>query len=211
MKILLFGGGFDPTHRGHIETSLFVRDERGYDKLIFVPTGTSPHKQNKKKTDAATRIELLRRSIEGISGVDIETFETEQTGVVYFWQTLQLTVLKYTGAELGFLIGSDWISKLDRWRNWRYIKSVAKPICMVRPGYVPEDTAKYATTDIINVPVLPISSTALREKLALGLYEDELVQKWIMPKALELIREKSLYLDPSAMVYQRVADRSDSV
>lgn len=189
-KILILGGGFDPPHQGHIEPPLFVRNQKGFDTLVFVPTGVSPHKRNKKMTDNATRKRMLELSLEGISGVEIDTFEMEQSDVVYFYQTLEHLREKYSGAIFSFLIGSDWISKLDRWKKWSWIKTVATPICMVRPGYnIPEKHS----IEVVEVPSITVSSTFLREKLSQGLYEDEIVQKNIRPNVLDFIRDKKIY------------------
>ena len=48
-KALILGGGFDPAHKGHVNSTLYVKEQRGFDGIIFVPTGISPHKQGKKK------------------------------------------------------------------------------------------------------------------------------------------------------------------
>lgn len=188
-RVLLLGGGFDPMHRGHIESSLHVKHQQNHDLLIFIPTGVSPHKQGKKKTANHIRRHIMKLSLDGIDGVVIEEFELLHKGVCYFYETIEYLANKHSGAKISFMVGGDWGAKLGRWREWNLIRSLATPIIITRPGY----KINKSEYEVIEVPGVPISGTELRSKLEQGLYDDERVKSYIYPKALTFIREQKVY------------------
>ncbi len=49
-RIGLFGGTFDPPHKGHIELAKRVLEDFSLDKVIFLPAGNPPHKQENRKS-----------------------------------------------------------------------------------------------------------------------------------------------------------------
>ena len=194
---LLFGGAFDPPHIGHIASAFYVKELKGFERLIIIPTGVAPHKQTRKATENSLRKQMLELALKNYSGWEIESFEMEHSGVVCFYQTLEFLKKKYSDANFSFLIGSDWISGLSKWKNWNWIKTVANPICMTRPGY---EIKNPLGVEVIEVPSFEVSSSILREKLANGLYDDELVQKSIDSLTLAFIRDKGLYKNVASVI-----------
>ncbi len=83
--VILFGGTFDPPHRGHVELPARVRDELerrmecvGKGWLVYVPAARSPHKEKGPAASDADRVEMVRRSLEGVERVGVWTEEIDR-------------------------------------------------------------------------------------------------------------------------------------
>lgn len=61
MKIGIFGGTFNPPHIGHLIAAEVVLSDMKLDKIIFIPSYISPHKQLGEEESAAHRLEMVRR------------------------------------------------------------------------------------------------------------------------------------------------------
>ena len=59
MKILLYGGSFDPPHNGHLNNLRAAADRVRPDKIVVMPAGTSPFKQG-TNASGALRLEMCR-------------------------------------------------------------------------------------------------------------------------------------------------------
>jgi aspartate kinase len=57
-RVALFGGSFDPVHRGHLAMATMARQVAGLDEVLFMPAAVSPFKQGTVAT-AAQRFEML--------------------------------------------------------------------------------------------------------------------------------------------------------
>jgi nicotinate-nucleotide adenylyltransferase len=59
MKIGLFGGTFDPIHRGHIALAQAAREKFGLNRILFVPANIPPHKQKQPLSAFAHRYAMV--------------------------------------------------------------------------------------------------------------------------------------------------------
>src|SRR5438067_33707 len=59
MKIGLFGGTFDPIHRGHLALAQAARQQFGLARVLFLPANTPPHKQKQPLSAFAHRYAML--------------------------------------------------------------------------------------------------------------------------------------------------------
>ncbi len=59
MKIALFGGTFDPIHRGHIEVARAAQQQIGLDRILFVPANVPPHKAEKPRASFFDRYAMV--------------------------------------------------------------------------------------------------------------------------------------------------------
>ena len=59
MKIGLFGGTFDPIHRGHIVLAQAAREKFGLNRVLFVPANIPPHKQTQPLSAFAHRYAMV--------------------------------------------------------------------------------------------------------------------------------------------------------
>ena len=62
-KIAIMGGTFDPIHLGHLMIAETVRSDAGMDRILFIPSGNPPHKQNHEIAAPEDRFEMTRLAI----------------------------------------------------------------------------------------------------------------------------------------------------
>ena len=76
MKSGLFGGSFDPVHSGHLAAAKRAIEALGLDRVIFIPSGVSPHKTLTASPEA--RLEMVKLAVSGIDGFSVSDFETKK-------------------------------------------------------------------------------------------------------------------------------------
>ena len=91
MKVAVFGGTFNPLHVGHAMLADTIVRELGYDKVLFVPTYTPPHKDSAKIIPAEHRMKMIDGfcKSEGNGHFELESCEVERGGISYTSDTLE--------------------------------------------------------------------------------------------------------------------------
>lgn len=124
MRIGVFGGAFDPPHLAHQTLARIALAELCLDKLIIVPSGSSPHKLQAMGA-ASHRLEMSRLAFEGLGPVEIDDCEVRREGVSYTIETLQSIGARYGRAKFFLIIGEDQAEVFDTWHEWRSILQLA--------------------------------------------------------------------------------------
>ncbi len=194
MKIGIFGGSFNPPHKGHFKIAEYFINKQYVDKVIFVPTG-SKYKYKNNLIDDKQRYEMVELTIKDNKQMEVSSYELKDE-VVYTCETLSFFQKKYSYDEIYFICGTDNLSYLDTWRNGLDILKNYKILVVDREGNdVNELLEKFQEyrDNIIVAPLKfgPISSTAIRELIKNDKYEelDTLVDKDV----IKYIKENKLY------------------
>ena len=186
--VLLFGGTFDPPHRGHVQLPVRARDTLMGDEgwLIYVPAARNPLKARGPVASDADRVEMLRLATAGIPRCAVWTDEIDRAagsarpGPSYWVDTLaRAASLIGDDTPLRFLIGADQALAFARWRAHETILSLAEPAVLLREPATDRETFRrllqQAGQDpaawlgrIVDVGVLPSASTSIRGALASG-------------------------------------------
>lgn len=116
-KIGILGGTFDPIHYGHLYMAHEAKKQMGLDTIIFVPSGTVPHKNNKVITDRMHRYNMVCCAANKYENYMVSDTEINRDGVCYTFETLKEFSIKYKGDQLYFIIGADCVFDIDRWKN----------------------------------------------------------------------------------------------
>ncbi|MCM1043745.1 MAG: nicotinate (nicotinamide) nucleotide adenylyltransferase, partial [Corallococcus sp.] len=111
MKLGVFGGTFNPPHKGHTEMALQAKKHLALDKLLVFPCGIPPHKSC--GVDGKVRLELTRKAFDGIG--EIDDWELRRGGKSYTLDTLEYVSRKYVGAEIYLIIGGDSLRDFGKW------------------------------------------------------------------------------------------------
>ena len=204
MKILLYGGSFDPPHNGHLNNLRAAADRVHPDKIVVMPAGTSPFKQG-TNASGALRLEMCRcfaalAQEPGMPPLEVSGWEVAQAAAGrrnYTVLTLEMLARENPGAVLYLAIGSDMLLSFDGWHRWQEILRLAHLVVTSRnAGDAPELCAKARQLDpagqrILFAPVtaLPMASSALRQRLAAG---EDCAEE--LPEAVRaVIRREHLY------------------
>ncbi len=189
-KLGLFGGSFDPVHRGHLLVAQAACEEVGLDRLFFIPAAQSPFKPGAEPAPAAERARLLRLALAGQTRFEIDLQEVGRGGVSYTIDTVRDYQRRFAGAELFWLIGADHAPTLPKWREAEALAAAVRFIVIPRPGQVPVPLpAPFRGVELHGFP-LGVSSSQIRARVRAGLPVGGLV-----PGAVaEAIRNNRLYL-----------------
>jgi nicotinate-nucleotide adenylyltransferase len=200
MRIGVFGGTFDPVHVGHLIVAEQCREQARLDEVWFVPSARPPHKRDSPLTAFDRRAEMLQLALAGQPRFRLESIERDRPGPSYTADTLDELHTRHPNAELALILGADCLPDLPTWHEPQRIVERATLLVAVRPGFAlwsPEQLAQALALpssepvrmQIVNVPLIGISSRDLRQRAAEGrslLY--------VVPRAVEVyIKEKHLY------------------
>ncbi len=132
-KTAIFGGSFDPPHRGHI--SVIKRLAKKFNRVIVVPSYISPFKQGVAAADGKMRINMLNAAVGGLENVVISDYEIKKGGVSYSAETVKHFADKYKSDELYFVIGTDMVERLHEWKDFEKLCSLCTFFVVKREGY----------------------------------------------------------------------------
>ncbi|MBN1442109.1 MAG: nicotinate (nicotinamide) nucleotide adenylyltransferase [Planctomycetes bacterium] len=202
MKLGILGGTFNPIHVGHLAVARAVRRALSLDRILFVPAGRPPHK-TADLAPAEDRLEMVRRALVGLEGMEACDVEVRRDGLSYTVDTLEILRERYPEADLFFLIGSDTVGELESWRNLPRILEIVRLVVVNRPGHGADAGAGEAEPQAgpagapaglelhrVSMEPCPVSSRAIREALRRG----QLVRDDVVPAAVaDYIAERGLY------------------
>ena len=198
-KLGLFGGSFDPIHNGHLHIARAFADELGLDKVIFLPAG-EPYHKTAPRTPAAQRLAMVEAAIEGDSRFAASDVDMVRDGATYSVDTMQIFRQHFADAELWWLMGMDSLLQLHTWKNWRTFARLTNIAVAARAGQSlnlapPElrdwlgEALQQGSPKILSAPLLDISSSAIRRRVAAG----ESVGDEVPAAVGRLIEEWGLY------------------
>lgn len=117
MRILLYGGAFNPPHLGHTAAVKTAWDYISPDKLIWMPSGDPPHKALPPCTpSAAHRLEMSRLALMGLPGAEVSDLEI-RLGLRYTFDTADALASSMPGAQITILVGGDMLLSLHGWHR----------------------------------------------------------------------------------------------
>ena len=135
MRIGLFGGAFNPIHRCHLTIADQVRERLSLDQILFIPTGTPPHKRADTLAPADHRLEMVRLAIHGHPGFAVSDLEIQRPGNSYSVDTVTSLQSRYgPGTDLLFLIGLDAFLQISTWHRPSDLLHACRFVVFGRPG-----------------------------------------------------------------------------
>lgn len=166
MKIGILGGSFDPVHNGHIEMAGFCKEKFNLDKIMFLPLGDPPHKNN--ITDKNIRVQMLEAAIKDNKDFFVSRLEVDRVGKTYTFDTIKW-LNENTNDDYYYIIGGDTVNTLHKWYNVLELFKILKFIVVDRSNTdalnVAELTNMGAKFYFANHMGLDVSSTKIRECL----------------------------------------------
>ena len=130
----LFGGTFDPVHKGHLAMAAHFLEHVQFDTLYFIPAADPPHKC--AVIPASERLCMLKLALVGLASCKVSDIELERNGPSYTIDTLRSMRLSYPDAALVFVLGADAFATLSTWHEWQSLLNYAHLWVMPRAGVV---------------------------------------------------------------------------
>ncbi len=126
MKILIYGGSFNPPHLGHVRSVQAAAEAVRPDRVFLIPAAVPPHKELPEgSATAEQRLAMTELAAREIPGAEVLDLELHRAGKSYTVDTLRSLREENPGAELVFLLGTDMFLTLDEWREPETIVSLA--------------------------------------------------------------------------------------
>ena len=181
-KIGIYGGTFDPVHFAHLILARFALEKFALERIIFVPTRISPHK-NASVATPETRLQMLRSAIEGEPQFEVDDCELHRDPPSYTIDTVHTLKAKFPGAHLFLLVGDDNLAGLPTWRGFEDLRQMVTFIVLQR-AFTP------VAHDYLSVDRrIDISATEIRQRIASGR-----TIHFLVPRTVEqIIRARGLY------------------
>jgi len=186
----LFGGTFDPVHDAHLALARCALETLPLDQVWWVPAGR-PWQKDRVVTPAHHREAMVRLAIAGEPRFVLERCELEREGPSYTLDTVRALQAARPGVAMTLIIGADQYVTLHSWQHWRELLSRVGLAVASRPGVVatPRPEVQRHAHRVVPLPMLEISSTDIRQRVARGQPVDDLVP----PQVARYIAREGLY------------------
>lgn len=209
-SLLIFGGSFDPPHRGHFELPPMARDRLGFDWLMYMPVQRSPFKEQAPSATDDQRLEMLHVGLDSADRTSVSTIELHAApGAPSYTIDSLRKIRSALGPKVrhGLLIGEDQMHQFHKWKDARKIIQLAKPVVMLRD----DDQAKRTEllesmvgpwsareielwgSRIVELPEIEASATLVRQLLSKGRYDDPQLRRMVPDAVLAIIDRDRLY------------------
>ena len=194
MKIGIFGGTFNPPHKGHTRLAREASRILGLDRMMIIPSCIPPHKIPGKLASGEDRLEMCRIAFSD-SFYEVSSTELERGSKSYTVETLRELKKIYPEDELYFIIGSDMLSTFTKWYCWEEILELAYICAASREKGFEPDLSVYTEEQksrfiLLDVEPFEVSSTQLRRIVAKEGQTDLLDEK-----VRQYIEDNDLYDD----------------
>jgi nicotinate-nucleotide adenylyltransferase len=177
MRVALFGGSFDPPHRGHLAIARAAADRFDLDWVLFAPAGRQPLKSQAAEASYEQRLRMTELACEADARFMVSRLDAPRVdgSPNYTVDTLEMLHDAMPEAEVYSLAGADSFHSLARWRDPEGLLALAEWIVVSRPGFPLEDPPGLALTreqrgriHLLDSIHEDVAATDLRERLHRG-------------------------------------------
>lgn len=218
MRLGILGGTFNPIHFGHLRAAEEVRQRVGLDRVLFVPSGTPPLKEE-GLAPSEMRLRMAELATATNPLFQVSDMEVRRKGPSFTVDTLQDLHSIYPDDELFLILGTDAFAELPKWFRPADIVAATDFIIVGRPpkgfseiedssflkafagsqrvlsnmskNVVEVPTVGDRRALLVSIPPLDISATTLRSMVR----EGQSI-KYLLPEDVELfIMSHGLYRD----------------
>lgn len=177
-SIAILGGSFNPVHYGHLKMAEAAMESSHFSKVLFIPTGTPYHKEQKSLLPFSDRLKLLELAIDNCPDFAFSPIEGEREGNSYTFDTVRELLWQNPTESYSLLIGTDQFLTL---RSWHKIAELGKLVDFYianRNGEMAFSTFQKEKEalekelslhcKLFPMPAIDLSSTEIRNRLKEG-------------------------------------------
>ncbi|MBQ7711485.1 MAG: nicotinate-nucleotide adenylyltransferase [Bacteroidales bacterium] len=188
-KVGLFFGSFNPIHVGHLIIANTFVGRTDLDEVWLVVSPQNPLKQQKSLLADYHRVEMVRRAVEDNDRLRVCDAELKLPVPSYTVLTLAHLGEQYRDKEFSLIMGGDNLASFERWRNYEYILEHYPIYVYPRPGFDNCPLRDHRNVHLVDVPMMNISSSDIRERIRRG----ESVQYLLTEPVHQYLREMHFY------------------
>ena len=191
MTTALFFGSFNPIHIGHLIIADTIALSKHVKEVWFVVSPQNPFKEKKGLLHEEIRKDLIDLAIKGKSKLKTSDIESSLPIPSYTIDTLKALKKKYPKRKFSIIMGEDNLKNFHKWKDYKDILEICKLVVYPRPGYKTRRLKNHPSVSTLDVPLLGISSTIIRERLSKGQ-----AISYLTPESVEKsITSRKLYRD----------------
>ncbi len=120
-NLLIFGGTFDPPHKGHLHLLKTAIEQVQCDKVLLIPAYQPPHKERRPSLSFENRVEVLNSWFGSIPNLEISDIEQKRGGKSFTYETVDALQIIYPQDTLHLLIGTDMFLSFEEWRCFEHL------------------------------------------------------------------------------------------
>ena len=187
MKLIFFGGCFDPPHKGHYE--IIRKCAIKCHQFIVMPTLNSPLKNRTSSTASYHILQMLELLIQDIeSTIEIDEYDFSHPGQSHTVNTIRHIQQKYPESSISMIVGADQLMKFQQWKDYNEIINTVHIIGFNRTNcdFTPLSNMNIKWIEDFN---MDISSVGIRKDIAVG----EPKENVLTPSVKNYIFENNLY------------------
>ncbi|MBN2876205.1 MAG: nicotinate (nicotinamide) nucleotide adenylyltransferase [Bacilli bacterium] len=180
-RIVLFGGSFNPIHKGHLAIAKASLKQLQAEELWFLPTLLSPLK-NVQLASFEHRCQMIEYMIKPYRKLKLSRVEAEREGLSYTYDTVKILTERYPQHQFIWLMGSDQMVKFDQWYKHTEL------IDLIGFAVYPRDerhTIEKPFIKIQAIDIYPDASQAIRQGAV----------HYTTPRVVRYFMENALYVD----------------
>lgn len=191
MKIGLFFGSFNPIHIGHMVIASYIKEYTDLDRVWFVVSPQNPFKKKSSLLDNYERLELVHRAIGNADSFEASSIEFGLPKPSYTIDTLVYLKEKHPNHTFSLIMGSDNLEYFHKWKNFEIILRDYDLIIYPRPTYNAHNFQYDAKMQIVDAPLMDISSSLIRK-----MFKEGKNPEFLLPKEVyTYIEEMFFYRD----------------
>lgn len=191
----VFGGTFDPPHVGHLVAAVNALHGARLDRVLLVVANEPWQKLGEREiSPAADRLAMVDAAVEGVDGLEASDIEIRRGGRSYTVDTLRELAEEDPTRTLSLILGSDAVAGLPTWEGVEDLPALADIVVVERPGTEGARPPEGFRYEVVEVPLLDVSSTDVRARVLDGRPLDYL----LTPGVIRCIVDRGLYRDGAA-------------
>ena len=173
MNVGLLFCSFNPIHKGHVTIAKYFEQLDVLDEVWIVVTPVNPFKEKDTTVSNIQRLEMCKLAVSG-TNIKVSDVEFEMEAPNYTFVTLQLLRSMHADNKFSIIMGDDNLTSLHLWKNYEDI--IYNHDIMVYPrGEGIGENELIHNYKRYNAPLLPWSSTSVRELLLAGKDVSEMI------------------------------------
>jgi nicotinate-nucleotide adenylyltransferase len=158
-KIAIYGGTFDPIHKGHLHVIEQVISRGIADRILLIPAGEPLLREAQPVASGADRRAMCVQALADLPTeiaikVEVNPIEILRSGPSYAIDTVDAVVQTYPDAEILMIVGTDAFAKIAQWHRSVELQDKVDFIVIDRPEFPGDAT--------IDIGALNISATQIR-------------------------------------------------
>jgi nicotinate-nucleotide adenylyltransferase len=138
MRVALFGGSFDPPHRGHVALARLARERLALDRVLVAPVAVQPLKPDTAPASFKDRLAMARLAFADEPGVEISLLDAPRSDGKsnYTLETLETLRRQLNPDDALFcILGADSLFSIGQWHRPADLLTTCDFIVGARPGF----------------------------------------------------------------------------